>query len=740
MHSIIKEHKKIGLILICLLCFQFIFGQKRLDENQIIPTLDELSARWRPSWQDEQTPAICNFHGGMQAGKNVMGIINLTQPPWSQGPAFDQGTIMELRVNNKGINSTASKWYPYQILRKAIADSCSIETTTRMVFEKPGILWKVRLSNLSATNDIRTHLSFDNKGHLRSFANTTWAWETPRSGDNNFKTSQNGKHCFMESDDKSNLHAAFYFSQVPSEISTTVSGTSVGFDLSIPKGSFVDLEITMSIDTSEDNAFKMAADWAEHFNTVFNEAHTKWERRYQLAFQPKNDFYSGWLPTLKTKDQSLRRIYYSSIVTLLELMRTNFSHSGYKHVFVTASPAYANTLTYYWDPISYATIWALLDPKAMKSQLKLFLSQDLKKGYAVDFLTLKQVGPWYSANEYTVFHTAYTYLNVTADTSFLNEKINGEKVMDRLAQIGTAWTKLTNGKSLLADYGGAENLSETIPSYIHKVPFLNAANVWMMRSLAQLYLSRGAVAKSRALNVSATKLSNEIKGLYVNGKGYWQCLYPDGKLVPVETCIDFLTIGRCMPADLTEKMKTEMTDFVDKKLWVGNWMRALALDDSSAQKTLSSEKGRQSIKAPWPGPSLRADHGVTGSYDAWPALTLESFVHLGKPIRGLEMLHNVEPVLEEGPFGQSRYVSGEIKPVRKASFGGQDYYEGAGAAFAEVIIRTLFGFDPSPDGQMIQLKNTFRGFKGELLNVNYKKTNYSIKSGEHGIETRVQYK
>lgn len=728
----------LNFLLVLFICPQWAYPQNKAHSNAVVPQLDELSGQWRPSWEDEQTPAICNFHGGMQAGKNVMAITNLTQPPWSQGAAFDEGAIMELHINNKAVNSTASKWYPYQILRKAIADSCTIESTTRMVFEKPGILWKLRITNPSKTNDIRTHLSFDNKGHMRSFKNEIWTWGTPRPEDNYFKTSQSGNHCLIESDNKSNLYAAYYFNQAPSKISTTTSGTSAGFDINIAKGASVDLEIVMSIGTSKDDALNNATDWAGNFNAVFNEAHTKWEERYQLAFTPKNNFYSGWLPTLKTNDQSLRRVYYSSIVTLLELMRTNFSGSGYKHVFVTASPAYATTLTYYWDPISYATVWALLDPKEMKAQLKLFLSQDLKKGYAVDFLTLKQVGPWYSANEYTVFHTAYTYLNVTGDKGFLDEKVKGEKVIDRLEEIGTSWKKLTDGKSLLADYGGPENLSETVPSYIHKVPFLNAANIWMMRSLAQLYSSRGGIAKARDLNLSATKLSQEVKGLYTNGKGYWQSLYPDGKLVPVETCIDFLTIGRCMPDDLTEQMKTEMTDFVDKKLWVGNWMRALALDDETAQKTLSTQKGRESIKDSWPGESLRADHGVTGSYDAWPALTIESFVHLGKAERGLEMLHDVEPVLDEGPFGQSRYVSNEIEPVRKASFGGQDYYEGAGAAFAEAIIRTFFGFDPHPDGQMIQLKNTYRGFNGELTNVRYKSKNYSILSGPNGIKTQLK--
>src|SRR6516164_5641586 len=85
---------------------------KILQNASSIPSLDELAGEWRPSWQDEQTPAISNFHGSMQAGRNVLSIVNLTQPPLSQGRYFDDGAIMELYVNGKPVNSDASKWFP----------------------------------------------------------------------------------------------------------------------------------------------------------------------------------------------------------------------------------------------------------------------------------------------------------------------------------------------------------------------------------------------------------------------------------------------------------------------------------------------------------------------------------------------------------------------------------------------------------------------------------------------------
>ncbi|MBX3256435.1 MAG: hypothetical protein KF862_20025 [Chitinophagaceae bacterium] len=706
-------------------------------EKSEVPSLDELSGQWRPTWQDEQTPAISNFHGGMQAGKNVLSITNLIQPPLSQGKHFDGGSIMELYINQKPVITESSKWYPYQVLRKAHSDSCLIETNTRMVFEDAGIVWKLKITNLS-TFTRRLHLKFANKGHIRSYKDVTWTWSTPRPVDNDFKAELHGKRGFVESDVKSEAYAVYNFSCDSFALSTVDAAPSTEWNLSIEEGKSVNLEIVMSLGQSKQDAIDRANTWSKNFNSVFEEAFTKWQNRYRLAFTPNNNYFSGWLPVLKTNDASLRRIYYSSIVTFLELMRTNFSNGPYKRVFVTASPAYATTLTYYWDAISYSTVWALLDPQEMKLQLELFLSHNLKNGYAVDFLSMKQVGPWYSANEYAVFHMVYTYINITGDIAFLDEKINGITVLQKLEEIAMAWKQLTDGKSLLADYGGPENVSETVHSYIHKVPFLNAANVWMMRSLAQVYNYKNEKGKTKQLESAASVLSKEVSELYVKGKGYWQCRFPDGELVPVPICIDFLTIGRCMPADLTDDMKQEMMDFVEKKLWVGNWMRALALEDESAQATLSTSEGRESLNAPWPGKSLRADHGCTGAYDGWPALTAEAFIRLGKAERGVEMLRNVAPVLDEGPFGQARYVSGEITPVRKVSLGGQDYYEGAGTAFAEVIIRALFGFDPGIEGTMIELKDTPRGFNGDLINVRFRSKSYRIVSGSKGIKTNLQ--
>ena len=76
---------------------------------------------------------------------------------------------------------------------------------------------------------------------------------------------------------------------------------------------------------------------------------------------------------------------------------------------------------------------------------------------------------------------------MTQDKGFLDEKIADQTVKERLQVLATDWKKLLRDPSdKLADYGEATNLLECVPTYIHKVPSFNAANVWMMRECADV--------------------------------------------------------------------------------------------------------------------------------------------------------------------------------------------------------------------------------------------------------------
>jgi hypothetical protein len=707
--------------------FLIVFFCIQISSAQI-PALDDLAGTWRPAWQDEGTPAICNFHGGIQAGRNMTSVAYMTVPPYSQSL---RRNILEMSVNDTLVPFIFSRWYPYQILRKGNIAGLNVETSTRMVFENEGIFWKVIIKNPGIKN-ISVKADFKINGHIRRFEKEVWSLWPPRPAFQEFRIDIKDKSFLVETDAKSAAVAGYYFIFPPNEITKKDSSATAEYRLNISPGKELELRFIMSFGSEPKTVQGNLKTWSDSFDEIFGEAETKWEERWQIAFKPNNGFFSGHLPILETSDKAIKRVYYGSAISMLELMRTNLPM--FKRSFVTVSPKVGPTTLYYWDPISYSNLWTLLDPAIFKDVLRHFLSVDLKKSYALDLLGGGTVGPWYGANDYTVFHSVYTYLNLSGDWAFLDEKNGSTTILNRLEEISSAWKKLTDGKSFLADYGGAENLSETVPSYLHKVPFLNAANVWMMRSMAEIFEKKGMKEKADQFRKDADVIAKELLGLYIDGKGYWMCRYPDGTTKEVPICFDFFTIARCMPNDLTPKMKTEMMEFVSRDLWMGNWMRALALYDESAQKTLSTEKGRDSwLHAEWRGPSLRADHGCTGAFDAWPGLTAESFIWLGQPQKATDYLRLIAPVLDEGPFGQSHNVANELKPVVKSSLDWQDYFAGDGGTYVDVIIRSWFGLDPDRKWGMIRLPNIDRGFEGVLKNVTYSGKEYEINSSGKGI-------
>jgi hypothetical protein len=192
-------------------------------------------------------------------------------------------------------------------------------------------------------------------------------------------------------------------------------------------------------------------------------------------------------------------------------------------------------------------------------------------------------------------------------------------------------------------------------------------------------------------------LAEEVLGLYVDGQGFWACQLPDVKKVNVRHCIDFFT---AMENELGPRRIAEMISFVDRVLWTPSWLYALSPRDGATKE------------------SLRPDHGSTGSYDAWPALTAEAFFKTGRKADALELLRSTEPATRECPFGQAHNVATNVYPVRKA-LDLRDYFESASGCFAEVIVRTVFGSSYSGKEDLLATV-IVPGFEGSLKNLRHR--------------------
>lgn len=729
------------LKIVCLFCVLLLMGcsqNPKQEPNSSVPTLDELAADWMEVSTLQNFPSLMNFIGGLQSTQNITAFQNLTLPPFSQAGAsfgWDEsittGRILEqprthwaceLLLDGGSVLSTESKWLPYEVQRKATVDEVEMHSFMRMPFEQKGVFLRLVLKNTSSEAKEMT-LGMNAYGRVRSYPEESWRlWWTPRPDDDDFiaKADEDGRTIGI-SDRASSATVAYSFVEQPGIIEILGDKGEARWNLTIEPGKEKVLELVYSLGDSQAAVVADAKRWASDFSAGFDEAKVKWEERWQAAFTPDNTHFSGHYPVLDTDDPKIRRVYYHGALTPMLLCRTGYPLSS--RSFVTAGPRWANTLIYFWDLEVWANTMAMLEPAAMKEQIARWFSLDFHNCYAIECFTGKGAGPWYAANDWSIFRSIEAYLEVTGDLDFLKQEIEGKTLLQHLDDIAVFHESrpLTEG-SLLTDFGGADNLLECSPSYIQGVPSLNAANVYLLRRAAHYQQLGGNADRAKELNDKAERLLPVILSMYEPGEGVWNAMDAKGNKVPIRHCFDYIVIGQALENDLSEQMKTEMNHFVENELLTRTWMRAMSLKDPAAAQ------------------SDRPDHGPMGSYNGWPPMTMDVMCRFGDFSRAMEFLRATEEVTHEGPWAQAHEFLGPDSRgydpvVRISSRGGQDAVEGCGAAFAETIIRAFFGFRPelSEDKPVLLSPDVPRGFNGQLKHVSCKGKLYTIISDEKGL-------
>jgi hypothetical protein len=682
-------------------------------QQQGVPTLDDLSTDWLDCSQLAHMPSLHNFHEMGACAPDLVGVNFLPggQLYRDSGPRwyiYNTLPLCQITVDGKSYDSTSCRWTAYQSMRRAKVDELEIETTNRLVMEDTVVLWRVRFSNTGSIGK-KYHVVF----HVPGASNTS-----------------NGSPEIRGTSEKWKMDAVYRFIDGPA---MSGDGSHADWVLDVPAGASRELRFMMQVD--EKGKPSTEAKSAIWFEAEWNRAKRIWEERWRAAFAPGNNFFSGNAPLLRTSDAEIREIYYRSVLTLLLLLRTNLWSD---RTFITSGER-AKGVVFYWDTSLFSTLFAMLEPEQMREQIKLFLEQDPHENAVIIFKTdrpssptaIKTLPGWdlrgYAANDLAIFRLTWSYLSVTQDRAFLDERIADQTVLQRLQTLATDWKKLLLKPSdELADYGEASNLLECVPTYIHKVPSFNAANVWMMRELANILEAKGDTVEARSLRDQANTMVGAVMTLYQPGKGVWASLHRDGTRVEMRHCYDFATVGRFMAPDLPPDVRQEMVGFVQRELLTDKWMRAQSLLDVAAAD------------------SDRPDHGPMGAYDAWPAVTVDAMCSLGHWKEAVEFLKKTRAAIYEGVYAQAREFYGPGRrepnpPVRIAQRGGCMRECTGGGAFAETIINTLFGFMPRLGGDLrLCDTNAPRGFLGELCNVRYGSSLYEIGASGVGLNLKRQ--
>jgi hypothetical protein len=328
-----------------------------------------------------------------------------------------------MSIDGTAYDSTDCKWLAYQTVRRARTPDLEIVTTNRLVMEGSAILWRVRFTNTSATSKT-IRVSIDSDG-VRD-------------------DTVEGMLLVARSQEFA-MTATYQFFDSP--VNGT-GGAPVEWALSLSPKQQHEIRFFMKASTADDEAQVAApVSW---FESEWIRAKKVWEDRWNAAFTPGNEFFSGNAPTLLIADAAIREIYYRSVLTLMVLLRTNLWSD---RTFITSGERAKGTV-FYWDTSLFSTLFAMLEPRQMKEQIKLFLEQDPHENAVIVFKATRPASPdrintpkgWdlrgYAANDLSIFRLAWSYLSVTQDHEFLSEKIADQTVSERLRVLATDWKKL----------------------------------------------------------------------------------------------------------------------------------------------------------------------------------------------------------------------------------------------------------------------------------------------------------
>ena len=598
---------------------------------------------------------------------------------------------LALLVDGTGADTSVCRWFPYQAVRRTVRRGWEVTTTARLVVEESGLLYEIRVRNDAGTR--------------RRLDLVVRAPGAPAPGSPNPT---------VVLDDPVQDLLVTAAATPPDMIEQRGEIVSLGWRPMVEPGGEIVIHLVQAEGAHAEEVHQRARRWAARFAEVWQATGDRWRTRWREMFTPGNDHFSGNAPILETGDSAVARLYYASLLTLLVLHRTDLALCD--RVFVTSGERDRGDV-FFWDTSMFSRLFALLEPRGMREQLRLFLGVD-PHGGAVFNLDTKAFrggqylpgyarGYWYAANDMSLFRLVHDYVAVTDDVGFLDERIGDRTVADHLGGLATAWRSLLTRENGLADYGTVDNLLECVPTYTHEVVSLNAANVWMMRALARWLDRTGRSVEADALRTDADALATRILDRYVAGEGVWDAVDRDGSRRTVRHCYDFISTARFMADRLDGDTGREMLAFVERELLSDTWMRAMSLADPAAEL------------------SDRPDHGPYGAFGAWPAMAAEAMLLLGAPEAALDLLHRVVPATREGPFGQAYELYGPERgtphaPIRIAQRGACLREGSGGGAFAETVLAGLFGFRPGLAGgadPCIDLGVT--GFEGVLHHVRF---------------------
>jgi len=289
--------------------------------------------------------------------------------------------LCRLLIDGGQYESSSCRWSAYQAERRAKVGDLEVLTTNRLVMEDTIVLWRLRLTNTgSAERSFNIGVAADGElnhtaAGLEIQAVAVLDEVVDHFAGGGARLRLVSSNSFSALDAKRKITAIYRFLD-GAEAKT--AEPEAQWAVLLKPGESREIRFLMSA-TDLDGRQSPEADQATSaawFEAQWERTKRVWEERWSAAFSPGNRFFSGNAPVLMTDDSAIHEIYYRSVLTLLVLLRINLWSN---RTFITSGERAKGTV-FYWDTSLFSTLFAMLEPKQMKEQLKLFLEQDPHAG------------------------------------------------------------------------------------------------------------------------------------------------------------------------------------------------------------------------------------------------------------------------------------------------------------------------------------------------------------------------
>lgn len=667
--------------------------------NRAIPTVGDLAADPVTHHYDDMIApsGLTNFLGTARVEHDLTAVSAVTFPPVSQGLTRTATCFVDGRLVESFGAMIKHEWRPDRVRRSVSLPGLDLVTDTVCAPGETGVAIDVRVKNKGAaprtvavTLSLTAGVTRSAEAWLDAIAPEEANLASTGPSRLVFQNPSGTAWCVQGVDTDAEVRVSG-IAPAAGEHEVGIGGTARGGEVTVqlevsPDGT-ARFGYVHAVGATEDAAATAFDRVAADVPGTVAAAESFWDAQLDAAFRPGNGEFSGHLPTLETTSEPLRRLYWWGVLGTI-WFRRDFAGNVLGRSYDTLMPNYWATTTFIWDYSLSSITHALLDPDVMRRQLKHWIASDIHTHFGTSSLTGGPVGRWYSVNDYAMTRLVHDYVRFTGDTGLLDETPGGRAVTEHLREWALAWRGL-RGTSPLADYGEIDNLLECVSSYTHEVASLNAANVWNMRTAAEILAAHGDPDGAKELAAEGDALVDAVVDLYIPGSGYFAARQPDGTRVPVRHIYDFSVVGTTIARDLDESVRREMVDFYERELRTETWVRSLSPWDPDASF------------------SVRPDHQWNGAYPAWPADAVRSLVALGAPSVAIDWLPGLARSANQGPPGQAHFTEEAMPTVSGGARKAPpqlpyiiDWACSSAGAYVALVIESFFGVDPKVGGEL----------------------------------------